>query len=78
MVELLITAVSGYLKENDKMSACTQHYLNDLGRFTVFRKREFFNTDEETKEAFDFKAIGQLDFKVSPSQLDSFSKNVVI
>ncbi|MBL08989.1 MAG: hypothetical protein CL402_00480 [Acidiferrobacteraceae bacterium] len=80
MVELLITSVSGYLRENDKMSACTQHYLNELGRFTVFRKKEFFNTDDETKETFDFdfKAIGQLGFKVSPSQLDMFSKKVVI
>jgi hypothetical protein len=80
MVELLIASTLGYLKQSDQMTSSIQHYLDELGRFLIFRKKEFYNSDSENSDTFDFdfKAIGVLGFKIDPSQIDQFSNKVVL
>ena len=72
--------ISGYLEQNSQMSPDIQHYLDELGRFMNIRKKEFYNADGETRETFDFdfKAIDLLEYKIDPSQLNQFSKKVVL
>ena len=79
-MKVLIASVSGYLKINNKMSLDVQHYLDELGRFLIFRKKDFFNTNDETRETFDFnfKEIDLLDFKINSSQIGGFRKKVII
>ena len=54
--------------------------MNIINTIMTNIENEFYNANEETRATFDFdfKAISQLDFKVSPSQLNSFSKKVAI
>lgn len=68
---VLLSALSMYLAEKEMLTDAVQNYFDQLGIFTLCKKRQIINSDLVIERCFnyDFEAIDALNYEVDPRNI---------
>ena len=78
-VSILLNVLEKYLEEKQMYTPEVMEYFNQLGRFTLLKKRSINNPDHETEEYFDynFEKLAKLRFEIDPRDIKKLSRRIL-